>query len=476
MTGVSAVLNMGKKALASSQAALNTVSHNISNANTPGFSRQEVSFEAEMPHVQGKHLIGSGVSVGQVKRIHDPFVERELNHEINKKNYFESLHSSYSRVEDTFNEFDGKGLSTAMASFFNSFRQLSMQPESSLARQSVVTNARLLSDRFNHVQNALQNNQFDIDTKLISYAREASELTKKIAHLNLEVRKVEITGGRIANDLRDQRDVAVEKLSEMMDVRVSLDEDESYTVDAEGLGTLVSKSNAMEITSYRTAADPKTGKAEGLSDLFLKLSGNDSQQKITSNVKGGAIGALLDMRDRRIPKMMERVNAMAEATAIEVNNLQNTGTGLNGEPGRDLFEYNTGVGAAASLRVNDTVVKDISLVAAGANPEARGDNRIALATAGLQTKRFMRDGQNTVEDEYNDFLADISIQSGTAKQNAENQSDLVRQLENYKLSQVGVNMDDEAIKMIRYQQMYGAAAKLIQTSDEMIQTVLNLKR
>jgi flagellar hook-associated protein 1 FlgK len=160
-----------------------------------------------------------------------------------------------------------------------------------------------------------------------------------------------------------------------------------------------------------------------------------------------------------------------------VNKAHVQGYDRNGNTGQLLFEQPMDVaGASENLKIADEVASDVSRIAAAGQPNAPGDNRIANILSGLQYKQVMSDGTATLDDHYNSLVGKIGIEAQRANSAAESQKDITGQLKNLRESIAGVSIDEEMTKMIEFQKSFDASARLVRTADEMMDTVLNLKR
>jgi flagellar hook-associated protein 1 FlgK len=142
------LFSIGSSSLRTSKRSLETTSHNIANANTEGFTRQKIHQETNVPMGSGKNVYGNGVNVKHVKRVHDTLIEKNLNRSMSNNTYNEERTFQLERVEQVFNEINSEGLNKVMNKFFNSFRELSNQPENEVVRSIVRDNANLVATDF----------------------------------------------------------------------------------------------------------------------------------------------------------------------------------------------------------------------------------------------------------------------------------------------------------------------------------------
>src|SRR5690606_37271971 len=200
--------------------------------------------------------------------------------------------------------------------------------------------------------------------------------------------------GAPANDLRDQRDKAMKKLASYVDVSVHTDKDGAYMVDIKGVGPLVSGPNAEKLLVARSPADAE-GKPEN--SFSIRSSGSASPD-LTHALKGGKIGALLEVRDQTLSGVLDRLDELAVALTNSVNAIHREGINRYGVKGTDFFKTLQGKERASHyIALSDAVAHDTNNIAAGAIPDAPGDNRVAIAISQIQNMRLMEGGNSTID-------------------------------------------------------------------------------
>jgi len=467
MSKISAMMDTGKRSLMNSQTALQTVGHNIANKSTEGFSRQRVELLTNQPIGEGQLQIGMGARAGVVTRVNNPWLEKQIQKEGTNMGYQDSRTNALGRVEQIYNEQANKGLNQYMTDFFNSFRELSNNPESLASRTMVRESAAALTKDFQRVVGQLKDVQEDIDGQIKTTVDEINQISKEIASLNEKIQMVEIQNTP-ANDERDRRDLLLKKLGEKIDITWAEGKDGMVTVTAGRTAILVSGSGASELKAQET---------DDRNRVEVFFNGTGAQANITKQITGGRIGGALDVRDNIIEDLLHHVDNMAYTLAKEVNSAHIEGFDKSGRPGVLFFEMPESVkGAAGNISLNKTIFNDVSRIAAGAQPGASGDNTVANVISSLQYRQVMDDGKATLDDYYNTQVGQVGAVAQRAVKAQESQKNVLSQLSNIRESISGVSLDEETTKMIEFQKTYDASARLIKTADEMFDTVLNLKR
>lgn len=311
---MSVALNIGLKGLLTAQSALETVGHNLSNANTPGYSRQQLDIRAARPMALRGLLIGSGVEARGVRRIADDVLNTRLMRQSGVVSRYESLLSSLFSVESLLSEPGGAGIGSSMDGFFESVSGLSNDPGDSVLRNGLVENATALTSSFQSLarsiddQAAYQRNQLD------ALAVGVNVLGEEVAKLNVEISRIEAGGGR-ANDLRDQRDLALIKLSDLVEIDPQVKPSGVVHVLIEGQ-LLVGTSQSYNVRiSESDDGEPQ-----------LRLAGG------TKGVepKGGQIGGILRFLKDFAPNFQGQIDSLARTMALEVNRAHSVGTPQEG--------------------------------------------------------------------------------------------------------------------------------------------------
>ncbi len=229
MGRVSSLMTVGRRSMMNSQTGLHTVGHNIANKETEGYSRQRTETYSNGAMGSGKKRIGLGARAATVRRINNPYLERQLGNEKSELATAEGRQQGLGRLEQIYNEQTVEGFNSSMTSFFNAFRELSTNPESMPRRTAVRAAGETLVNDFHNIHSQLEEVAADINSQIQISVHDINSMTEEIASLNNQIQEVEITGGW-ANDERDRRDLLLKKLGEEVDIKWSEGEDSTVTV------------------------------------------------------------------------------------------------------------------------------------------------------------------------------------------------------------------------------------------------------
>ncbi|MBI9085928.1 MAG: flagellar hook-associated protein FlgK [Desulfobacterales bacterium] len=460
MSGISSIFNIGREALITHQQAVDVTGHNIANANTPGFSRQRINLQTNVPAQTGSGLSGTGVTFTEIQRISDRFVGGRINSESQERGRWQAQQEALAQVEAVFDESAGFGLNSAMSQFWNSWQDLVNNPGGQTEREILAANTETLASTFGKLDTNLRKNQTDLDKMIAGTVGEVNQIAARIADLNDKINQSDASGLN-PNDYRDSRDMLLQDLSGLVDFSSYEGDDGKVTVMLGDGRSLVGSGADGQLTTV-------TNVTTGFQDIAWTT---DKGTAINSDITGGKIGGWIEVRDTGIPGYIDDLDELAAGIISAVNDQHQLGYDINNQPG---IAYFTG-SAAGDIALNPAIAADTNLIAAsGTAGGAPGDNANAVTIAGLQQDRIMNGGMATFDDFYASLVSSVGIDVKSAAQTAQFEENLVTQLENYRESVAGVSLDEEMINLVKFQTAYDAAAKLIKTADEMISTVLNM--
>ena len=455
------IMEIGKRALNANRENLGVIGHNISNVNTEGYSRQRANLESTKP-LDNIHYgqVGTGVEVSEITRARNRLLDGQVRSENSVLGEWEKLDAYLLEIQNIFNDPSDTGFSNILSDFWDGWSDVANDPESYSARSVLRERTIVLTDMLNKYDADLKMIEEKLNDELKMMVDDVNEIATQIAQLNEGIRRAEATGQN-ANDLRDQRDLAVDNLSKMLKVKFADNEDGTVNVYLGGQ-ILVQEKEVRELTTRVSSRHDMAVDDVIWSDSFGEV-----------EIGGGKLKGLIDVRDVEAEKVRDDLDDFAETLISKVNELHQDGYGLAGSSNQAFFnEDNT---CAVNICLSAAIMNNLDNIAAG-KTAAPGDNSNALDIAALADELTMNDGRETFNDNYASIMADI----GARKQNAAiflEQSEAVStQLVNTRQSIQGVVLDEEITEMIKFQQAYQASAKIINMVDEMMTTVINLGR
>jgi len=323
----SGLLGIGISGLQVNQAALTTTGHNITNANTEGYSRQRIVAEANNPIYKGAGYFGTGANLQSIERIANEFLNKQLRMDTSAYNSLESYTSKISQLDNMIAN-PASGLVPSLDEFFTALQSASSDPTSLPARQLVINQAESLSTRFNSIYAQLDNINEQINQETTTYTADLNALLEGVAEINQQIHNSQITNGIPVNDFLDRRDELIREISEI--VQVNTVEQPGGMVDLfMGGQALVLGVDASRLEVIPGQTDP------GRVDVVLRSSHNDFI--VTNNLGGGKLGGLIDFRSVILDEAYNTVGKIALGVSEAFNAQQANGLDLNGEYGQELF-------------------------------------------------------------------------------------------------------------------------------------------
>jgi flagellar hook-associated protein 1 len=451
MSSLLSTMFLATGAMAADQGALEATTNNAANVNTPGYSRQLPILQENPPVVVGKLTFGMGVSLAKLESVRDPILQLSIQQETGQQGALNSFTSALSQAQSLFTA-GASDIGSEISNLFSSISQLSTNPSSIALRQGVLTAASNLTSSFNNTASNLSSQRSNLDLNVVQSVQQVNTLTQQIAGLNGQITTLQNLGQQ-AGTFIDQRDVLINQLSGLIDVS-EIKSDSGITLTTSNGTALVSGTRSFALTTQPGAS--------GVQHIFSQ--GND----ITSTLSSGALGGLIEVRDQKIPGLLTSLDTLASGLSTAFNNANTTGFDLNGNIGGALFTPVVGAGSAANIGV---AVTDPALIAASSDGSAGSNGNLANFTA-IQNQTIIAGATPTTYYSNIVFSVGNDVSNGTAE--LQSSQLVLQQLQDQRGSISGVSLDEEAANMTRYQQAYDAAARIVTTVNQMLETVINM--
>lgn len=465
MSGIFNILNTANTGLRASQTALQTVGHNIANANTEGYSRQRVELKAEKAYsLGGIGQLGQGVTMEAITRTVDDYVTKQIRGENGTFNKFNAKSEILSQMEIIFNEPSDTSLNFNLGEMFDAWTELSKNPEMLTSKSIVVEKSKVVATTLNHMATQLEGLENNTIELIEMDAKNFNSIVQSLDSLNKQIFNTSIKG-LIPNDLLDQRDLLLKGLSGIAGFeadfsdkygRVKIIVDGQEVLDTEGVQYTIYVKDIID-------GDPTSGKT---GDVQLKST--KTTDSIDHIPLSGRIAGYKDAL-AEIEEQIVGLNDFAKILANTINSVHRTG-----DSEQEVFTWEDD-NVSASIQVNKELDIDNNKVNAGTgdNP-AEGDGSLALKIAGLRNeKAVFLNGDNTIEGAYNMMVTNIGISKQQSDNMVANQEVLLNQLVMRRESTAGVNIDEEVTDLIKFQKSYEANARVIQVLAEMLDVLIN---
>ncbi|WP_324045145.1 lateral flagellar hook-associated protein LfgK [Aeromonas caviae] len=436
------LLSIGFSGLNASQIALNISAQNIANVNTIGYSRQE----AMMGSLSGFGWMdnGMGVEVTGVRRITDDYLVSQHWRSRSATGSSYAFHQYINTTEQLLGS-ESMNITKGLDSFFASLSAALDSPETPAQRSQIVSSAGALANRFGQLNESLLTQEKQIDDQLGSTITQVNSYLKQVAELNTQIGE-QASKGVNTSALEDSREQIVRELSTFMEVRVNRQSDGSFSLSLPQGQPLVLAGSSSTLS---------------LAGDTLSLSFGPQSFEVP-RLQGGTLAGVLEYRTTVLRPLRDELNQIAKKLADDFNAKQAGGVDLNGDPGKPLFSYDP-LNPSGTLKVADGFTGDhLAFAKAGGG---NGDNR------NLQELLTIKDNQY---DAYSALLGKMAVQSGQAKATMEADANMEKQLATKLSSVSGVNLDEEGVKVMAYTKAYQANAKVISTSDQLFNSILNM--
>ena len=462
MGTLTSILDIARQALTADQLALNATANNVANQNTPGYTRETVSFQS----VDSVSLSGSsqsqGVSATESSQ-RDRILEQRVQQQTQTVAQSGALGSALQQVENIFGlsstssgsaSVSSSELGGAINSFFSSLSSLEGNPSTS-TRQSVLSAATALVGAFNDASNQLAQISTGLNQEVSSDVSQVNSLTSSIASLNAQIASVSPNGD--AGTLEDQRQEDIDQLSQL----VGLDQ-----ISTSQNGISLTTSNGAALVSGSQAFQMSTTQVGGNTNVLAGY----PPQDVTSSLTGGDMGGALQARDQNLSAYSSALDSLAFAIGNAVNTQNEQGADSSGNPGQAIFSLpSSATGAAASIAVSAT---GPGAIAAASTGEGSSGNENATALANLSTADIV--GSQTATEFLSSLLGQIGSEaSGVTTYNTAQQAALT-QLTTQRDSLSGVSLDQEAANLTQYQRSYQAASQVFTIADALMASAINL--
>lgn len=466
MPTLSSITNSLQAVLAHSQ-VMEVIQHNVSNASTPGYRRQEAVLTAAVPSsiggtefVNGAGQRGGSVFVSKVERFNLAFFDGRFRTISAETKNWEMQSQILTQLEATLAETSEDGLLPKLDQFWKGWQELSSDPTNTSLRAVLLDDASSLANAFNRRASQILQLRNDQNLSVSSQVDEINMLASEVARLNGEISHV-LSIGEQPNDLMDKRDVALDKLAELTGAVSSEQKNGEMVVSIGGHVLVVGHDNFK----LETRAN-----AENLYDVYWS---QDNQQLIPPS---GSLKGTMEARDSILVDQMDGLNTLATSLAAQVNAIHRTGYGpsdtvLRVPPavGEDFFNGTS----AMNISVNAALISDPGKIATASAPNQPGNNSIALQMVDLKNFKGMSGGTATLNEFYNMQITQLAVDTKRASDNTYQHDLVAKALSDQRESVAGVNLDEEAANMAKTQKAYQAAARMLTTMDELLDIVIN---
>ncbi|WP_027357095.1 flagellar hook-associated protein FlgK [Desulfofundulus thermocisternus] len=465
MPGTFFGLEIARRGLQVHRTAMDITGHNVANASTPGYTRQEAVITATGPYANptlGSRLLpgqlGTGVEATMIRRIKNEYLDTQARDSISSRDFWQVQEDLFARIEAVFAEPGASGIASTLTKFFNTWQDLNNTPQDPGVKAAVAETGDELATMMREAYQQLGDiaeSILKIDSsgnvtggQLKDQVDEVNEILRQIRELTEAIKRVYAQGNQ-PNDLLDKRDLLLDRLAEYGPVSVT-----HLTEGGRPTGEIELTFFGVDVGSADMKVELVVSAPSGKVNVELKI-GNDSNKISLPGSYTGSLAGLEETR-ARIDGYMDALNKLSGALKNTINQILN--------PDGKAWDFFTGTLADGDFAVNKDIMND---------PARCIDGTKALYVARLATTGQADLGGATFGEYFNALLADIGARSGSASDMAGSRRAVAEQVESLRQSVSGVNLDEELSRLIQYQYGYQASARVLATIDEMLDYLIN---
>ena len=509
-------LETARRGMVAQQNALYTTGHNISNANTAGYSRQRVNFQATTPFPvasinQQKMAgqMGTGVEAGSVQRVRESFLDVQYRSENSKLGYWQTRANGLDKMEQIMNEPSESGLSKTMDRFWQSLQDLAVNLEDSGARSVVRQRGQAVVETFQYLSQSLTAVQNDIGHEISVSIKSMNSISKQVADINKQIAEIE-PHGYLPNDLYDERDRLLDQLSSFADIKIDhVKSGGNALAVAEGMvnvsivdknGNTVSLINGTSFKNL-SVAPASDSDGDGVSDLpsgpitDVRIGGTSIDLRSSNGSLKGLIDSYGYVENGVVkgtyPAMLDNLDKMAYSFAVQFNEVHASGYTLASSStasvnGINFFADLGDSYKGAALRISlSSDLDDLNNIAVSTEANQAGNGQNALNLAEVKNVNYTSvtnpkaDGKvlpitaGTIQSFYESIIGRMGVDSQESIRLRDNSQVLRDSVDMNRQSVSGVSLDEEMTNMIKFQHAYNASARNLTVIDEMLDTIIN---
>lgn len=453
MYGLTATLSLASQALSAESGALAITNNNITNVNTPGYSREVVNLSAQAVAGDGTGTQGNGVSFNDFSSVRDQVLNIAIQQKTADVSSLSAQSASWSQVETAFSS-TTSGVGAAISGVFSSLSALSTAPSSAGSRQSALSAAGNLVNAFHQAAATLSSVESQADGAISGIVANINQLTSQIASMNQQL-SVSNVPGQNGGALEDQRDALTAQLVTLTGIT---------TTSTKSTPSLSTGSGSPLVIGGTAYALQVTKGSDGKTHV-LDVNGKD----ITSFLNGGSLGGALTTRDSSLPQVSAKLDQLASEFSSAMNAAQAQGYDESGIQGSALFNVPAD-GSSAAM--------GISLALAGASGLALSSDGSSGSSGNLSNllgvqATTLPSGQ-TPTDTYASLTEAIGNASASVNNSLTASNAALSQLKTQSASESGVSIDEETTNLLRFQQAYTAAAKVISVVNDLYSSLMSM--
>ena len=450
---LSATLSTATQSLQAQELELQITNNNIANASTTGYTREIVNLSESDPSQVGQISVGNGVTINGITSVRDELLTNQIQQQTSQQSSSDAQVNALSQLQTLFPS-TGSSVATDLSAFFTSLSGLSTAPTDAASRQTAISSAQTLVSEFNSLASGLSGPASDLNTTVTNDVTQINQLSTEAASLNQQLVAQQATGQNTGT-IGDQLNQVESQLASLTNIAVV------HTSDGDSITTGNGSPLVLGNQSYALTTSTGAGGALQIIDA--------NANNITTAISSGDLGGTIQVRDTQIPALSNSLDTLVNQFATAFNAAQAKGFDQNGNAGTALFNIPTTVaGSAAGITLATT---SASAIAASSDGSSGSNGNLTNLTA-LQNSSLPAGSSVTT------LTANLTFQIGSLTSNATAQSNALKlslsALNDQQSSVSGVSIDEESANLLRFQQSYEAAAKIISTIQSLFETTIDM--
>ncbi len=495
-------LSIATSGIYAAQAGISTTGHNISNENTKGYSRQEVIQSAAnaLRFYSSYGMVGAGVQVTGINQIRDSYYDVKYRNNSAKLGEYTTKNTYTLQIEDYFNEVDTDGFTIEYEKLFSTLKSMQGNPSELTYRTEFLNYCESISEYFNDIQTKLTNLQQQCNTEVSNMTERINNLSQQVASLTKQINTVELTGSS-ANDLRDKRELLLDELSEIIPINVTEsignNGNSEFKVKVQGI-TLVDNYESLELYLVERDTPNSSMDSAGLYDIYFEGTKLDVQAMNLS----GSLRATMDIRDgnngtpeagntnsqavnyKGVPYYMNKIQDFKKNLANLFNDIHQNSTRTDENGNEVPANYNLYGDTTEDIpifiiqddgvmTVNKDLLADPSLLATSSYPIQDGVEDSGLVDKFLALENKPLFNNSTASSYLQSIVSEIAVDVKKSETFEKNYTNIQKSISNQRMSVSGVDGDEEAMNLVKYQEAFELSSKMISVMQQLYNKLIN---
>lgn len=447
------IFEIAKSGLLAAQQSTSVTANNISNANTPGYSREQAVLQP-VGYNSNNQSVGLGVNVTDVRRMRNDLLDTQIRQQDQEIGSLSTQSDIYNQIQSLFVTDSGSDLDANIGDFFNSISDLSANPQDNTLRNTVISKAQALTNQFHSLSNGLQNTSDQTLKDAGNVVDQINSLLGDLAEINGPITRSN-ADGKSDNNSKDLQTQKLNQLSKLV----------NFTTSTDNNGGLEIRIGGMLALSGNHASTIKMEGSQPGSQIKLRL---DNGKLL--DVNNGQLAADIQMINKTIPGLSSQLDQMASTLVQQVNTAHKAGYGLDDTVQRDFFDPTKT--SASTIQISSDILNNPDNIAASSAPNEPGNGDNATNLVDVRDAPVLN-GKSLIQSAVQ-LISQPGTELSSVQSEMQTKNSIQQMLSNQQDSVAGVNIDEELSNLIKFQNAYQASAKVLSAGEQMYNALLNI--